>query len=90
MIIEASIRDLKIKGRTFRNAGRTIGIIFKNNGEGLPISVKCSDIETFLKRFGDHSNITLNINGEKLNTSILKVERDAVLHHPHNIEFKEL
>ncbi|MEG1255909.1 hypothetical protein [Clostridium sp.] len=90
MIIEASVRDLKVKGRKFRNEGRSIGIIVRNNGERLPISVKRSDIETFLKRFGDRSTVTLNVDGNSIDTSIVSIDKDVIFHYPHNIEFKEV
>ncbi len=40
MIIDASLRDLKIKGRKFRNEGRTVGMILRSNGDTLPISIR--------------------------------------------------
>jgi len=90
MIIEASVRDLKVKGRKFRNEGRSIGLIVRNNGEGLPISVKRSDMETFLKRYGQHSNVTLKVDGNSIEASIVSIDRDVIFHYPHNIEFKEV
>lgn len=90
MIIDANLRDLKIKGRKFRNEGRTMGIIIRSNGESLPISLKRSDIDKFLKKYGDHSNVTLSIAGENINTSIVEVQRDVVLHYAHNVQFKEV
>lgn len=90
MIIDASLRDLKIKGRKFRNEGRTMGIIIRSNGESLPISLKHSDIDKFLKRYGDHSNVILSIAGENINTSIVEVQRNVVLHYAHNVQFKEV
>jgi len=90
MIIDANLRDLKIKGRKFRNEGRTMGIIIRSNGETLPISVKRSDIDKFLKRYGDHSVVTLSIDGENITTSIVEVQRDVILHYAHNVQFKEI
>ncbi|GAA0776333.1 hypothetical protein [Clostridium subterminale] len=90
MIIDASLRDLKIKGRKFRNEGRTMGIILKSNGDILPISIKRSDMDKFLKRYGDHSEVTLSVDGENINTSVIEVQRDLVLHYAHNIQFKEI
>lgn len=90
MIIDANLRDLKIKGKKFINEGKTIGVIIRSNGEPLPISVKRSDMDKFLKKYGDHSNVILSINGENINTSIAEVQRDAVLHYAHNVQFKEI
>ncbi|WP_346938563.1 hypothetical protein [uncultured Clostridium sp.] len=83
MIIDASLRDLKIKGRT-------MGIILKSNGDILPISIKRSDMDKFLKRYGDHSDVTLSVDGENINTSVIEVQRDLVLHYAHNVQFKEI
>jgi ribosomal protein L25 (general stress protein Ctc) len=90
MIIDANLRDLKIKGKKFINEGKTIGVILRSNGETLPISVKRSDMDKFLKKYGDHSNVILSINGENINTSIAEVQRDIVLHYAHNVQFKEI
>lgn len=90
MIIDASLRDLKIKGRKFRNEGRTMGIITRSNGEILPISIKRSDMDKFLRRHGDHSYVTLSVDGKNINTSIVEVQRDIVFHYAHNIQFKEV
>ncbi len=90
MIIDANLRDLKIKGKKFINEGKTIGVILRSNGETLPISVKRSDMDKFLKKYGDHSNAILSINGENIKTSIVEVQRDVVLHYAHNVQFKEV
>ena len=90
MIINGAVRDLKVKGRKFKNEGRSVGIIERNDGERIPISLKRSDVEKHLSRHGDHSNITLNIDGEEINTIVVSVQRDVVFHFPHSIEFKEL
>ncbi|WP_242844074.1 hypothetical protein [Clostridium sulfidigenes] len=90
MIIDASLRDLKIKGRKFRNEGRTVGMILRSNGDTLPISIKRSDMDKFLKRYGDHSDVTLRVDGENINSSIIEVQRDLLLHYAHNVQFKEI
>ncbi|GAA0115418.1 MULTISPECIES: hypothetical protein [Clostridium] len=90
MILEAKMRDLKLKGKKFINNGETMGIIIRNDNSQIPIAIKCSDMDKFLSRFGDYSNIVLNVEGENINTKIQNVERHVTLHNPIHVEFKEI
>ncbi len=90
MIVEANVRDVKIKTRKFRNQGKTVGLIKRTNGESIPVSMTRSEVDKYLGRFGDHSNMTINLAGEDIKASIVKIERDVVLHYAHHIELKEI
>lgn len=90
MVLEANVRDLKVKSRKFRNAGETIGIIKRTNGESIPVSMTRSKLQTYLGRYGQFSGLTVELNGEQIKTSIESVERDVVLHFPHHIQLKEI
>lgn len=90
MVLEANIRDAKIKTRKFKNQGKTVGVIKRINGEDIPVSMTRSEVDKYLGRFGDHSSMTINLAGEDIKTSIVKIDRHAVLHYAHHIEFKEI
>lgn len=89
MIINGEVRDLKLKGKKFRNEGKAIGIIERLTGESLPISFRRSEMEKYLGRYGN-KDITLNINGEKINARFIEVQKNVLFHFPHHIEFKEI
>lgn len=90
MVIEANIRDLKIKNRKFRNDGKTIGVVKRINGETIPVSMPRSKLMTYLGRYGNNNGLIINLNGEQIKTSIEHIERDVVLHFAHHIQLNEI
>lgn len=90
MIINAEIRNLKVKGKKFRNNGRTIGIVERTSGESIPISFKRSDIEKYLGRYGKEEIISLSLSNEVIKTKIVEIQRNVIFHYPHHIEFREV
>lgn len=90
MVIEAKVRDLKIKNRKFRNDGKTIGVVRRINGESIPFSMTRSELMTYLGRYGNNNRLTINLNGEHIKTSIEHIERDVVLHFAHHIQLNEI
>lgn len=90
MILEANLRDVKQKCRKFRNSGIITGVIKRKNGEDIAIALKGSDVDKYLKRMGDHSNLCLNLEGEVINTLITNVQRDVIIHKAINLDLKEI
>lgn len=90
MILEADIRDLNVKTRKFRNAGKTIGIVERTDGKSIPISITRSQVDKYLGRFGLNENMVIKLNGEEIKTTIIKVDRDVLLHYAHHIQLKEV
>lgn len=89
MILEANVRDLKIKNRKFKNDGLTIGSVKRINGEIIPISMTRSKLMTYLGRFGKDDGLKISLNGEHIDTTIEHIERDVVLHFVHHIQLQE-
>lgn len=90
MVLEANVRDLKIKNRKFRNDGLTIGVVKRINGETIPVSLTRSKLMTYLGRCGNNNGLTINLNGEHIKTTIEHIEKDVVLHFAHHIQLKEI
>ena len=90
MILEADIRDLNVKTRKFRNLGKTIGIVERRDGKSIPISMTRSQVDKYLGRFGLNENMVIKLNGEEIKTTIIKVDRDVLLHYAHHIQLKEI
>lgn len=90
MIIDAMERDVKVKCRKFKNAGRSIGTVEKNDGTQIPISFKRSDIIKVIRQFGEEGKVTLNLEGKEIKVQMTSVYRDLVQLFPHHIEFKEI
>ena len=66
-MLNANKRDVKIKCRKFRNNGKATGVINRKNGDNISISVKISDLDKFLAKHGDHSDLEINLEGEVIN-----------------------
>lgn len=89
-MLEASVRDLKVKGRTLRNVGLCTGTLKKKSGKIVPISLVSHKLETYLGRHGLKSNIEISLNGEKVISKIDKVQKDVVVHNVINIDLLEV
>ena len=85
-MLNANKRDVKIKCRKFRNNGKAN----RKNGDNISISVKISDLDKFLAKHGDHSDLEINLEGEVINTSIIEVQRDLLVHNAININLREI
>ena len=89
-MLNANKRDVKIKCRKFRNNRKATGVINRKNGDNISISVKISDLDKFLAKYGDHSELEINLDGEVINTSIIEVQRDLLVHNAININLREI
>lgn len=89
-MIKAEKRNPNIKARKFRNMGRATGVINRKNGENTCISLKISDLDKFLAKYGDYSNIDIDLEGERINTSIIELQRDTLIHNAININLREI
>ena len=89
-MLNANKRDVKIKCRKFRTNGKATGVINRKNGDNISISVKISDLDKFLAKYGDHSDLEINLEGEVINTSIIEVQRDLLVHNAININLREI
>ncbi|MGG5462671.1 hypothetical protein [Clostridium sp. B9] len=89
-MLEAKLRDVKVKCRKFRNSGYATGVINRKNGDNVCISLKISDLDKFLVDNGDHSNLDVKLGEELINTSIIEVQRDLLVHNAININLREL
>lgn len=89
MLIKASKRDSSIKTRKFKNQGMSIGIIKRKDGSNLPISLKRSDVERYLRNFRGNEELNLDLDGEEIWVKILNIQRDIIRHYPHHIELVE-
>ncbi|ELC8441936.1 hypothetical protein QYB59_000944 [Clostridium perfringens] len=89
-MLQANKRDVRVKCRKFRNAGEATGVINRKNGENVSISLKISDLDKFLAKYGDHSNIDINLENEIIKTSIIEVQRDLLIHNAININLREI
>ena len=89
-MLNANKRDVKIKCRKFRNNGKATGVINRKNGDNISISVKISDLDKLLAKHGDHSDLEINLDGEVINTSIIEVQRDLLVHNAININLREI
>lgn len=89
-MLSANLRDIKVKCRKFRNAGYATGVINRNNGENVAISIKISDLDKFLAHNVDRCNVDINLDKEVIKTSIIEVQRDMIFHNAININLKEI
>ncbi|MDZ5252987.1 hypothetical protein [Clostridium sp. LIBA-8841] len=89
-MLQANKRDVRVKCRKFRNAGKATGVINRKNGENISVSLKISDLDKFLAKYGDHSNVDINLEGEIIKTSIIEVQRDLLIHNAININLREI
>lgn len=88
-MLEANKRDAKIKCRKIRNNGKATGVINRKNGDNISISIKLSDLDKFLTKYGDYSDLDINLDGEVIKTSIIEVQRDLLVHNAININLRE-
>ena len=89
-MLNANKRDVKIKCRKFRNNRKATGVINRKNGDNISISVKISDLDKFLAKHVDHSDLEINLEGEVIKTSIIEVQRDLLVHNAINVNLREI
>lgn len=89
-MLQVNKRDVNVKCRKFRNSGEATGVINRKNGENISISLKISDLDKFLAKNGDHSNLVVDLEGEIIKTFITEVQRDLLIHNAININLREL
>lgn len=89
-MLEANLRDVKVKGKILRNSGFSTGTLRKKDGEVVPISIVSYKLDTYLGRHGMNKNIELLINGEKINSRIDRLQRDVLFHNVMNIDLLEV
>ena len=89
-MLNANIRDVKIKCRKFRNRGYATGMINRKNGDNVAISLKISDLDKFLAKNGDYCEVDINLENEIIKTSITEVQRDVIVHNAINIDLREI
>ncbi|MGU8568913.1 hypothetical protein ACV3R5_00105 [Clostridium perfringens] len=87
-MLNANKRDVKIKCRKFRNNGKATGVINRKNGDNISISVKISDLDKFLAKHGDHSDLEINLDGEVINTFNYRSSKRFISSQCYKYKFK--
>ena len=89
-MLEANLRDVKVKGKVIRNLGYSTGTLRRKNGEILPISILGHKLYTYLSRHGLKTNITIKLEGLIINSKIDRIQRDLIFHNAINIDLIEI
>lgn len=89
-MLEAILRDVKVKGKKIRNSGYTTGLLKKKNGDVVYISIPSYKLDTYVSRYGAKDEIKLNLNGESILSRVSVLKRDVLIHNIMNIELLEV
>ncbi|MGL5380839.1 hypothetical protein [Clostridium sp.] len=89
-MLEAILRDVKVKGKKIRNSGYTTGLLKKKSGEVVYISIPSYKLDTYVSRYGAKDEIELNLIGERVVSKVSVLKRDVLSHNIMNIELLEV
>lgn len=89
-MLDAFIRDTKIKPKKIRREGYATGTLSRKNGDILTISLVGRKVDSYLSQYGDHSSMDINLLGEEIKTNIINVYRDVLMHNTIDIDLKEI
>lgn len=87
MKLELGLRDVSIKCKKLRRNNNATGTLRKN-GEIIPILVKGSDVDKYVKRYGVYNDITVSFDGCELVVKAINVEKHNIDHNITNIDFE--
>lgn len=88
-MLEIKKRDVKVKGRKFRNQGLATGTLKRRTGEIIPISLMSRVIDKILVANNYNKNIVLNYEEEEIPAKIDRLQRHLTLHNTINADFIE-
>lgn len=89
-MLEAKLRDVKVKGRTIRNEGYATGTLKRKDGNVIFISILGYKLETYLQRNNNKRTVDISFDNEVINTKIDRLEKDVVVHNVINIDLIEI
>lgn len=88
-MLDALMRDTKIKPKKLRREGYTTGTLRRKNGEIIPVTLTGRVVDSYLAIHGDHSCMDIRLGDEEINTEIINVYRDVLIHNTIDIDLKE-
>ncbi|MBS5925643.1 MAG: hypothetical protein KIC66_00970 [Clostridium sp.] len=88
-MLDALMRDTKIKPKKLRREGYTTGTLRRKNGEIIPVTLTGRAVDSYLAIHGDHSCMDIRLGDEEINTEIINVYRDVLIHNTIDIDLKE-
>ncbi|MBS5986796.1 hypothetical protein [Clostridium paraputrificum] len=88
-MLDALMRDTKIKPKKLRREGYTTGTLRRKNGEIIPVTLTGRVVDSYLAIHGDHSCMYIRLGDEEINTEIINVYRDVLIHNTIDIDLKE-
>ena len=80
-MLDALMRDTKIKPKKLRREGYATGTVRRKNGDVMPVIL--------IGRVVDHSWMDIKLGDEEINTEIINVYRDVLMHNTIDIDLKE-
>lgn len=85
--MKLELRDVSIKCKKLRRNNLATGTLRKE-GKIIPISVKGSDIDKYIKKYGAYNNITLEFEDQEVVVKVINVEKHLIDHNITNIDFE--
>lgn len=85
--MKLELRDVSIKCKKLRRNNLATGTLRKE-GKIIPISVKGSDVDKYIKKYGAYNNITLEFEDQEVVVKIINVEKHLIDHNITNIDFE--
>lgn len=88
-MLDALMRDTKIKPKKLRREGYATGTVRRKNGDVIPVILTGRVVDSYLAIHGDHSWMDIKLGDEEINTEIINVYRDVLMHNTIDIDLKE-
>ncbi|MCY6483109.1 hypothetical protein OW763_01910 [Clostridium aestuarii] len=86
----ANKRDINVKAKKVRKIGKLPGILYGGKRGNVAFQINLNEFQKYIARKGEHGNLIINIEGEKINTKIISVQRDLATNQIINVDLKEL
>lgn len=86
----ASVRNVNEKAKKARRVGKLPGILYGGQRGNIPFYISANEFQKYIARKGEHSILYINLNGEKIKTRIVGVQRDLAGNQVISIDLKEL
>lgn len=86
----ANVRDVNEKAKKARRVGKLPGILYGGQRGNIPLYISTNEFQKYIARKGEHSILYINLNGEKIKTRIVGVQRDLAGNQVISVDLKEL